>query len=325
MSLPREYGGGDRAAVERFVVAEELLRWGAPVGHHWVADRQSGPLLAKVGTREQKERFLPAICRGELSFCIGMSEPDSGSDLASVVTRGDSRRGRVDRERHEGLDHRCPRARLDDRVGAHERGRGPPRGPEPGADRPPRAGRRGQPHPLPRRHRRLQRGRVHRRVRARDGSGWHRGHGVDADRPGARVRTRRPRSVAFDLPRARAVPARTRRHRARRRVRRIGRIGGRPVLGLAQPVVVGRPRDRRARATVGAGRAGQGDGDALRARPPREHPPLRRLRTGAGLVVVVRAAPRQRHPHLARVHHPRRHDRDPAVGRGERPARERAA
>ena len=49
MSLPREYGGGDRAAVERFVVAEELLRWGAPVGHHWVADRQSGPLLAKVG------------------------------------------------------------------------------------------------------------------------------------------------------------------------------------------------------------------------------------------------------------------------------------
>lgn len=87
MSLPREYGGGDRSAVERFVVAEELLRWGAPVGHHWVADRQSGPLLAKVGTVEQKERFLPGICRGELSFCIGMSEPDSGSDLASVVTR----------------------------------------------------------------------------------------------------------------------------------------------------------------------------------------------------------------------------------------------
>jgi alkylation response protein AidB-like acyl-CoA dehydrogenase len=87
MSLPTEYGGGDRPTVERFVVAEELLRWGAPLGHHWVADRQSGPLLAKVGTPEQKERFLPGICRGELSFCIGMSEPDSGSDLASVVTR----------------------------------------------------------------------------------------------------------------------------------------------------------------------------------------------------------------------------------------------
>jgi Acyl-CoA dehydrogenase, middle domain/Acyl-CoA dehydrogenase, N-terminal domain len=87
MSLPRAYGGGDRSAVERFVVAEELLRWGAPVGHHWVADRQSGPLIAKVGTPEQQERFLPAICRGELSFCIGMSEPDSGSDLASVKAR----------------------------------------------------------------------------------------------------------------------------------------------------------------------------------------------------------------------------------------------
>lgn len=87
MSLPRDYGGGDRAAVERFVVAEELLRWGAPVGHHWVADRQSGPLISKVGTPEQKARFLPAICRAELSFCIGMSEPDSGSDLASVRSR----------------------------------------------------------------------------------------------------------------------------------------------------------------------------------------------------------------------------------------------
>jgi len=87
MSLPTEYGGGDRSAVERFVVAEELLRWGAPIGHHWVADRQSGPLIARYGTAEQKARFLPAICRGEIGFCIGMSEPDSGSDLASVRTR----------------------------------------------------------------------------------------------------------------------------------------------------------------------------------------------------------------------------------------------
>jgi alkylation response protein AidB-like acyl-CoA dehydrogenase len=87
MSLPTEYGGGDRSAVERFVVAEELLRWGAPLGHHWVADRQSGPLIARVGTPEQKARFLPAICRAEIGFCIGMSEPDSGSDLASVKTR----------------------------------------------------------------------------------------------------------------------------------------------------------------------------------------------------------------------------------------------
>ncbi|HSJ91667.1 MAG TPA: acyl-CoA dehydrogenase family protein, partial [Ilumatobacter sp.] len=81
------YGGHDRSAVDRFIVVEQLLRWGAPVGHHWVADRQSGPVIARFGTEEQKRRFLPPICRGELSFCIGMSEPDSGSDLASISTR----------------------------------------------------------------------------------------------------------------------------------------------------------------------------------------------------------------------------------------------
>jgi alkylation response protein AidB-like acyl-CoA dehydrogenase len=52
-----------------------------------VADRQSGPVINRFGTEEQKQRFLPGICRGELSFSIGMSEPDAGSDLASVKTR----------------------------------------------------------------------------------------------------------------------------------------------------------------------------------------------------------------------------------------------
>ena len=87
MALPTHYGGHDRSAVDRFVVSEELLRWGAPVGHHWVADRQSGPMINRFGTDEQKRRFLPAICRGELSFAIGMSEPGAGSDLAAVRTR----------------------------------------------------------------------------------------------------------------------------------------------------------------------------------------------------------------------------------------------
>lgn len=87
MALPKEYGGGGRTAVERLVVVEELLAVGAPVGWHWVADRQSGPNIAANGTREQKEYFLPRIANGELSFAIGMSEPESGSDLASVRTR----------------------------------------------------------------------------------------------------------------------------------------------------------------------------------------------------------------------------------------------
>lgn len=88
MALPTEYGGHDRTAVDRFVVVEELLRHGAPVGYHWVADRQTGSIINRFGTEEQRQRFLPPICRGELGFSIGMSEPDSGSDLASVSTRG---------------------------------------------------------------------------------------------------------------------------------------------------------------------------------------------------------------------------------------------
>lgn len=87
MALPREYGGGGRTAVERLVVVEELLSVGAPVGWHWVGDRQSGPSIARFGTEQQKRCFLPRIASGELSFAIGMSEPDSGSDLASLRTR----------------------------------------------------------------------------------------------------------------------------------------------------------------------------------------------------------------------------------------------
>jgi alkylation response protein AidB-like acyl-CoA dehydrogenase len=89
MTLPREYGGGGRSAVERLVVVEELLSVGAPVGWHWVADRQSGPSIARFGTEEQKRYFIPRIASGELSFAIGMSEPGSGSDLASLRTRAE--------------------------------------------------------------------------------------------------------------------------------------------------------------------------------------------------------------------------------------------
>jgi hypothetical protein len=87
MVVPKEYGGPARTAVERFIVVEELLVAGAPIGAHWVADRQTAPLILTYGTEEQKRRFLPAIVRGEVFFALGMSEPDSGSDLASVRTR----------------------------------------------------------------------------------------------------------------------------------------------------------------------------------------------------------------------------------------------
>jgi alkylation response protein AidB-like acyl-CoA dehydrogenase len=87
MTWPKRYGGHERGALERYVVLEEMLAAGAPVSAHWIADRQSGPLLLRFGTEAQRQQFLPAIARGELSFAIGMSEPDSGSDLAATRTR----------------------------------------------------------------------------------------------------------------------------------------------------------------------------------------------------------------------------------------------
>jgi alkylation response protein AidB-like acyl-CoA dehydrogenase len=86
MTWPKRYGGHERSALERYVVVEELLAAGAPVAAHWIADRQTGPLLLRYGTEEQRLRFLPGMARGEIKFAIGMSEPDSGSDLASIRT-----------------------------------------------------------------------------------------------------------------------------------------------------------------------------------------------------------------------------------------------
>lgn len=87
LTFPKEYGGQGLSPFVRFVVVEEMLAAGAPVSAHWIADRQSGPLILKYGSESQKRRYLPQICKGEAYFCIGMSEPGSGSDLASVKTR----------------------------------------------------------------------------------------------------------------------------------------------------------------------------------------------------------------------------------------------
>jgi alkylation response protein AidB-like acyl-CoA dehydrogenase len=88
MTWPKKYGGGEKSYAERYVVIEEMLAAGAPVSAHWIADRQSGPLLLRFGTEEQRQSILPRIAKGDVTFCIGMSEPGSGSDLASVRTRG---------------------------------------------------------------------------------------------------------------------------------------------------------------------------------------------------------------------------------------------
>lgn len=86
--IPRRYGGGGRSPLERFAVTEELLAAGAPVAAHWIADRQMAPAILRFGSEEQRHRYLPAIARAEALFAIGMSEPDAGSDLASIRTRG---------------------------------------------------------------------------------------------------------------------------------------------------------------------------------------------------------------------------------------------
>jgi alkylation response protein AidB-like acyl-CoA dehydrogenase len=87
LTMPKQYGGAGLDAFSRFVVVEELLAVGAPIAAHWIGDRQSAPLLLRYGTEAQRQKFLPPICRGESVFCIGMSEPNAGSDLASVRSR----------------------------------------------------------------------------------------------------------------------------------------------------------------------------------------------------------------------------------------------
>jgi alkylation response protein AidB-like acyl-CoA dehydrogenase len=87
MTWPTSVGGGGRSALERFVVFEALISEGAPLATAYFADRQIGPTLLQFGTPEQQARWLPGILSGTSMWSIGMSEPDAGSDVASLRTR----------------------------------------------------------------------------------------------------------------------------------------------------------------------------------------------------------------------------------------------
>ncbi|PSF11908.1 acyl-CoA dehydrogenase [Marinobacter fuscus] len=87
VTWPKQYGGRELSALHRYVITEELLAVGAPVHAHWIADRQSGPLILSSGTEDMKRNILPRIAAGECFFALGLSEPEAGSDLASVKTR----------------------------------------------------------------------------------------------------------------------------------------------------------------------------------------------------------------------------------------------
>ena len=89
MTWPVEFGGGGRPPIERLIVAEEMISAGAPLAASWFADRQMGPTLMTYGTPEQVGELLPRILSGETTWCIGMSEPEAGSDLAALKTRAE--------------------------------------------------------------------------------------------------------------------------------------------------------------------------------------------------------------------------------------------
>ena len=86
---PTQYGGRGGSAFDTLTINEELLAAGAPVAAHWIAARQSAPLLMRFGSEAQRQEFLPRIAAGTTYFAIGMSEPDVGSDLASVRSRAE--------------------------------------------------------------------------------------------------------------------------------------------------------------------------------------------------------------------------------------------
>jgi alkylation response protein AidB-like acyl-CoA dehydrogenase len=93
MTWPKQYGGGEHSKLERFVVTEEMLAAGAPAAAHWIADRQSGPQILAHGSERAKAMILPRIAAGECYFGIGMSEPNSGSDLAATRTKAEKVEG----------------------------------------------------------------------------------------------------------------------------------------------------------------------------------------------------------------------------------------
>src|SRR6516162_4005049 len=93
MTWPKKYGGHERSFLERYVVTEEMRVANAPTRRFFVADRQSGPVILKYGSERIKADILPRICRGEVCFAIGMSEPNSGSDLFAARTKATRTKG----------------------------------------------------------------------------------------------------------------------------------------------------------------------------------------------------------------------------------------
>lgn len=89
LTWPRKFGGLERGYVDKTILLEECLRVSAPIGYHFLTDRQVGPALITFGSEWQKEHFLPRIIRADegMEFCLLFSEPNAGSDLANISTK----------------------------------------------------------------------------------------------------------------------------------------------------------------------------------------------------------------------------------------------
>lgn len=85
LGWPKEYGGQGRSAVDQYILFDEVQRAGAPFP--FVTVNTVGPTIAQFGTEEQKRAYLPGILSGEILFAIGYTEPEAGTDLASLTTR----------------------------------------------------------------------------------------------------------------------------------------------------------------------------------------------------------------------------------------------
>lgn len=182
MCLPTEWGGGGRPAIERFAVVEALISEGAPIATAWFADRQIGPTLLQFGTDEQRHRFLPDIIAGTSKWCVGMSEPDAGSDVASgpapgptvTATIGSSTARRSGRRAPPSPTGRHVIARTDPDACTARRPLGVHR-------RPPQPRGRDPHHPRHERRSPLLRSALQRRSRARRPAGGHTQRRVQAD------------------------------------------------------------------------------------------------------------------------------------------------
>ena len=87
LAWPQEYGGSGLGPVEKVIFSEEMTLQEAPTAYHGTAEGQVAPALMRFGSEEQKRFYLPLITRGQCGIATGLSEPNSGSDLASLQTR----------------------------------------------------------------------------------------------------------------------------------------------------------------------------------------------------------------------------------------------